>query len=289
MTNDFDKDIHSFIDMIGAMASLDFSKRLEAGLSNAPSDVLAHGLNMLSEELEANVVKKSRLDEINDGLEKFSYTVAHDIRSPLNSAIGIISLIEMELGTDVNPNIQEYLSLLKQVHQRIADMVKGILDYSKTDFNTLQTTSVNIGELCREIHKEYPANKLHITIDEQMPVVEYNRLALWQVMSNLIGNAVKYNDKDRCEVHIGFREFESVFEISLEDNGPGIDASKAARVFDLFENFRSQEDNSYGVGLSIVKKIVNQADGEIWLESNPGSGAKFVFTVKKQNEIFFPA
>lgn len=281
MTNDLDKDIHSFIEMIGSMASLDFSKRLEAGMSNNPSDVLALGLNMLSEELEANVVKKSRLEEINDGLEKFSYTVAHDIRSPLNSAIGIISLIEMELGANANPNITEYLSLLKQVHQRIADMVKGILDYSKTDFNTLQTESINIEDICREIKKEYTANKLLITISEQMPLIQYNRLALWQVLSNLIGNAVKYNDKGRCEVYIGFREFESEYEISLEDNGPGINESNAARVFDLFENFKSQEGNSYGVGLSIVKKIVNQANGNIWLEPNQGKGAKFVFTVKK--------
>lgn len=281
--NNLDNQIHKFIEMIGAMASLNFSKRLEADINDDPVNVLAYGLNMLSEELEQNVVKKSRLTEVNTSLEKFSYTVAHDIRSPLNSAIGITSLLEMELGQDMPPHVAEYFSLLKQVHQRIADMVKGILDYSKADFNTLHTEAIDIQSMCHDIAEEFDSRKitLRILFPEAVPVIQYNKLAIWQLFSNLIGNAVKYNDKEACEITVNCKEREQVYELSIKDNGPGIPADKLEKIFDLFENFKSEDNNSYGVGLSIVKKIVNQSNGEIWVQSEPGNGTNFIFTVAK--------
>lgn len=281
--NNLDNQIHKFIDMIGAMASLDFSKRLEAHVNDDPANVLAFGLNMLSEELEQNVVKKSRLTEVNTSLEKFTYTVAHDIRSPLNSAIGITSLLEMELGQDIPQHVAEYLALLKQVHQRIADMVKGILEYSKADFNTLNTEAIDIQSMCHDIAEEFDSRKVKLSIlfPAAVPAIHYNKLAIWQLFSNLIGNAVKYNDKEVCEITVTCTERDLVYELSIKDNGPGIPAEKLEKIFDLFENFKSEDNNSYGVGLSIVKKIVNQSNGDIWVESEPGKSTNFIFTVAK--------
>lgn len=271
------------VGMISSMAALDFSKRLDVAVDDNPINIMAYGLNMLSEELEQHVVRKSMLEETNANLEKFSYTVAHDIRSPLNSAIGITSLIEMELGKDIDPNVADYISLLKQIHQRMSDMIKGILEYSKSDFNALETEEIDIPAMCHDIAEEFDSRKVTIKyiMPETIPTIKYNRLAMWQVFSNLIGNAVKYNDKPVCEITFDYSDAGHLYELSIKDNGPGIPADKLDKVFDLFENFKSEDNNSYGVGLSIVKKIINQAGGSVWLDSRPGEGTRFTFTIAK--------
>ncbi|MBI3521027.1 MAG: HAMP domain-containing histidine kinase [Bacteroidetes bacterium] len=273
------------IEMISSMASLDFSERLDTEITNDPIDVISYGLNMLSEELEHNVVKKSKLEEINMNLEKFSYTVAHDLKSPLNTISALISLIEMENEKIVNSKIQEYIHLIKETNDRSRNMVNGILEYSRLNFRNVSMQKIDFGELCSKIAKEYSINKrVIISIDTPMPEVYYDETALTQVLNNLLSNAIKHNDKDLCKIGISAIDKENHYEIRISDNGPGILDEQKNKIFNLFENQNSRNSNSTGIGLAIVKRIINETYGSIEVESDENKGATFIFTIQKKEE-----
>ncbi|GAB3663228.1 hypothetical protein GCM10028791_38550 [Echinicola sediminis] len=271
------------VEMINSMAKKDFSNRLRIEVSDEPINLIAYGLNMLSEELETNLVQKSLLKEINDNLEKFTLTVAHEIKSPLNSSSGLISLIEDEIQYYENPELKKYLEILKQINERTRKMVNEILAYSKTHLDWAKLDHLNLSEVSANLAKEYAFdNRIKIHFNEHMPTIIYNESALLQLMGNLISNAVKYNDKALCEIFIECEEKERHYVVSVSDNGPGINNENKVEIFNLYENFQSHREDSTGIGLAIIKKIVNQLKGEIWVESNPGNGSKFNFTILKQ-------
>lgn len=277
-----EKRINELIEMIGAMASLNFSKRLETAITDNPIDVVAFGLNMLSEELEANVVNKSMLEETNLNLERFCFTVAHDIKSPLSSAYSLITLIENELENVENKALKQYVALLKTINEQTRNMVNGILDYSRTNFNNVQIEEIDLHNVCSQIAQEYSVNNaVIINYPPQMPTVQYNSVALKQILGNLINNAIKHNDKPVCELEIQCADRDSFFEVSIADNGPGIPKKDRNKIFDLFESIKTPQEDSYGIGLSIVKKLVTQANGVVWVDDNVQHGAKFVFTITK--------
>lgn len=273
---------NDLISMIGSIAALDFSKRLEVELSEDPASVIAYGLNLLSEELEANVVKRSLLEEINSKLEQFAYILAHDIKSPLGIAMGALSVIGHELSDEKNKAVQEYFLVLKEALTRVERMTGGILEYSRTSFDRVRIAALSIGKICREIASLYPAgHQPEMYIDDDLPVVCFNETAMKQILQNLIDNAVKHCDKPRCRVAVRCSATDDFYLISVHDNGPGIPEDRLALVFDLFENFNAADSHSHGVGLSIVKKLVEQAGGKVSVSSVPGEGAVFSFTVSR--------
>ncbi|MBL7713189.1 MAG: HAMP domain-containing histidine kinase [Chitinophagaceae bacterium] len=275
-------DLNELVGMIGSIAALDFSKRLEVDLSDDPATVIAYGLNLLSEELEANVVKRSLLEEVNSNLEQFAYILAHDIKSPLGIAMGALSVIGHELGDEKNKVVQEYFPVLKEALTRVERMIAGILEYSRTSFDQVRITELSIGKICQELARLYPAaQQPEIHFDNDLPLVCFNETAMKQIFQNLIDNAVKHSDKSRCRIEVRCSAEEDFYLISVGDNGPGIPEDRLAGVFDLFEHFSSANTGSHGVGLSIVKKLVEQAGGHVSASSVPGEGATFSFTVSR--------
>lgn len=275
--------LHQVVEMIGSMARLDFSERLQTEITNDPIDVLSYGLNMLSEELEHNVVKKSELEAINANLEKFSYTVAHDLKSPLNTISALISLIEAENRKTPNEKIEEYVKLLKETNDRSRNMVNGILEYSRLNFRDVIRKQIDLGKLCAKIAEEHSINKgVSIAIAPHMPVVYYDETALTQVLNNLISNAIKHNDKDFCKIGISSVDKGTYYEISVSDNGPGVPQEQKENIFNLFENQNSRRSNSTGIGLAIVKRIVSGAHGTIWVNSENHKGLTITFTIQKE-------
>jgi signal transduction histidine kinase len=275
-------DLNDLIAMIGSIAALDFSKRLEVELDEDPATVIAFGLNMLSEELEENVVKRSSLEEVNKNLEQFAYILAHDIKSPLSIALGLLSIIEPELDIEKNEVLKEYFPPLKKSLTRINSMIIGILEYSRTSFDKVKISELDIQKICEEIGQLYPAErKPEMRISTGIPSISFNEIAMRQILQNLIGNAVKYNDKPVCRIDITCNELPDFYEISVQDNGPGISECDLALVFELFENLRSKDTQSHGVGLAIVRKLIEQAGGTIRVDSVLQSGTTFSFTISK--------
>ncbi|HTN17902.1 MAG TPA: HAMP domain-containing sensor histidine kinase [Chitinophagaceae bacterium] len=275
-------ELNDLIGMIGSIAALDFTKRLKVDINEDPTTVIAYGLNMLSEELEANVVKRSLLEEVNHNLDQFAHILAHDIKSPLGIALGLISIIESELAVEKNEVLREYFPALKEALGRIDRMILGILEYSRISFDKVKVSELSIGKICNELCALCPiGQKPEVSIAPDIPMICFNETAMRQIFQNLIDNAVKHNDKPVCRIVVSCSEEADVYRISVQDNGPGIAEDRLGLVFDWFENFRSANTQSHGVGLSIVKKLVEQAGGSISVSSVPGQGTRFSFTVSR--------
>ncbi len=275
----------TLIEMIAAMARLDFSQRVKTESSDDPMDVLAYGLNMLSEELEHKVDEKKRLEEINENLERFSFTVAHDLKSPILASNGLIDFMQDEIeenGQIPTSSLKEYLGILKDANTQISKLINGILQYSRLENDRMEMSFISLSDLCWEVSKSYQSNdSVSIEYAHDLPKVFHNETALSQVFRNLITNSIKYSDKEFCKIQIEYREFDSHHQIAVIDNGPGLKDNEKKIIFNLFENLRNASYESTGVGLAIVEKIVSKSGGRIWVEDIEPTGAKFVFTIPK--------
>jgi len=223
-----------------------------------------------------------KLKETNKNLEEFAYTAAHDMKSPLNSANGLISLLEMELKEINNERIADYLVKLKDTFDSTKQLINGILDYSKMGLTEIKMEQFDLCTLIAKITNQYSSNKKVVIYFKKLPlIVKHNKTALTQVIDNLFSNAIKYNDKEICEITVQCIEKKTHFEISISDNGPGIANKDKEKVFNLFENLNTSNTNSTGIGLATVKKIITETNGKIWIDSSEGQGTTIVFTINK--------
>lgn len=276
MTDTQNIEIREFVDMVSAMASLNFSNKIETKHSDGEWTALASGLNMLSEELESGLIHRSILEERNADLERFAFTVAHDLRAPVNATLGLISLIQSDLERSDLQSAKASLELLARQQQNINSMIEGILQYTRSGLNNTPWQEIDIRQMCEKLAGELrPHYSLQMNYDLAAPGIHFNRVALRQVLSNLFGNAVQHCDKHTCIISITTAATPSHFSLSIRDNGPGIPAEKLGKIFDLFENFRSTNTGSFGIGLSVVQKIITQAQGRISVTSTIGEGTTF--------------
>jgi signal transduction histidine kinase len=269
--------------MIGRVAALDFSSVLTTSQKNDMIDAIALGLNMLSEELNSNVVEKSKLDQVNRKLEQFAYTTAHDLKSPLNAITGLVCLLELTLNPDESSDVYQYINRLKKTTEQMKNLVQGILNYSKADLTAVAREEVDLNVVVKEIvETDQLTDFADIRIIGTLPEINFNRSAMNQIIRNLLSNAIKYSDKDRCRITLQAYDRGTAYCISVSDNGPGIAEEDHHKIFELFNTLDpSARYDSHGIGLATVKNILEAFDERIWVESIPGNGATFSFTLKK--------
>ena len=233
-------------------------------------------------------VQNEQLEVQKENLSQFAHTVSHDLKTPINGIIGLMHLIEFE-HTDLDEELRSKLYLMKKSAQQSNDLITGILAYSEADQEALDVQEVAVGKLLEDIISELPnEKKVIVNLTSDFPTVRCNELQLKQVFTNLINNAIKYNDKPAGQglVNISSHTKNGHYEFTVADNGPGIRAELHKTAFELFGKTHSgQYAFSSGIGLSIVKKLVEQNGGSISLDSDKGKGARFTFTwkVKKRS------
>lgn len=229
-------------------------------------------------------VEKSKVQDINKQLEKFVYTVAHDIKSPLTGIKGLLSIISMAHELDANPKLKEFLDLAIKASNHLAGMISSILEYSKTSIDQQRVEEVNTRELVQHISEIlFPPGNIKIVVMENMPLLKTRKLKIEQVFQNLIGNAIKYSDKDEGYIEIGCTDMTDHHRFYIKDNGQGISEENNKIVFQLFSKTDNTTDRetSTGVGLNIVKLMIEEQGGKIWVDSEPGAGSTFYFEWKK--------
>ncbi|HNQ11896.1 MAG TPA: ATP-binding protein [Bacteroidia bacterium] len=210
-------------------------------------------------------------------LDKFAYVVSHDLKAPLRAIGNLSGYIEEEAGALFTEDVRENFNIIKGRVSRMEDLINGLLEYSKAHRRKEQEVEVDTNQLINEIIEFIGVPKnCTISISNTLPTIVSEKFKLQQVLSNIMDNAIKYNDKEQIEVKISSIDKGDFVEFTIEDNGPGIDARYHEKIFVIFQTLNARDEfESTGVGLAIVKKITEEAGGRVWVESEKGQGSQF--------------
>jgi signal transduction histidine kinase len=233
-------------------------------------------------ELESAI---DTIREKNKELERFAYTAAHDLRSPLNNIISIVNLLENNKNQALADQ-QKLISIIGRSSTRLRTLIEDLLNYSRLEKIKEEKTSVDIPSFFNDIKSLFydGASNRSIDLKTDLLNIHVNKTALEQILINLISNAVKYNDKPLPQIDVEICETKTAYEFKVGDNGPGIDIKDQTRIFHLFETAAIKDrfgNKGSGIGLATVKKLVEMNRGNIHIESKPGRGATFIFSLGK--------
>ncbi|MEH6408502.1 MAG: ATP-binding protein [Leeuwenhoekiella sp.] len=227
------------------------------------------------EELHKNLERKNQV------LSDYAHMVSHDLKSPLRSIDSLVNWIMEDNRDLINEECSTQFDLILKNVEKMDDLITGILNYSTIDQAELSTYDVDTQHLVSEVVQFlYAPAHIKIQIDNNLPVINGDKFRLQQLFQNLIQNAIKSIDKAQGEINIGVKERGHTWEFFIKDNGKGISAQHHNKIFQIFEKIDGDQ-NSTGIGLSIVRKIIDFYDGDIWLKSKPEEGTTFYFTLPK--------
>jgi signal transduction histidine kinase len=240
-------------------------------------------LQQSEEQLQAERERaQSALENRNQELYCFVHTVSHDLKAPLRAIANLSEWIEEDLEGALTVGTQAQMTLLRNRVERMSATIDGLLNYARSGETDGSIESVEVAQLLAEaIDSLSPPPTFSIEI-APMPIITTNRLPLFQVFTNLIGNAIEHHDRSNGLIRVAVRELEDLYEFSVADDGVGIALEQHEWIFGMFQAINPQHrSDSTGIGLAIVKKIIEAQGGTIWLESEVGKGTTFYFTWKK--------
>ncbi len=225
--------------------------------------------------------------QINEELSHFAYVVSHDLKAPLRGITMLAEWLCTDYGHQLDDEAKENFALLQHRVERMHNLIEGILAYSRVGRLKEDITGIDLDALLPEIIDAIaPPEHILIRTDGPLPVIPYEPTRMTQVFQNLLTNAVKYMDKPVGHVVVACAENESAWTFSISDNGPGIEAKHFDRIFKIFQTLAPRDEfESTGVGLTLVKKIVESCGGRIWITSEIGQGSTFFFTVPKPETV----
>jgi PAS domain S-box-containing protein len=237
----------------------------------------------LQQELEDRV---QSLERSNEELEKFAYVVSHDLQQPLSVVSSYLELLSDSCRDKLSVEEAGYLERAANSSLRVQEMVDAVLSYARVDSQGQDFTTVDLADVFEEVKaglwKEIACARAEISNDP-LPVVEADSSQIQQLLQNLLSNSLKFADKIPARVHVGVEEGEDAWQISIRDEGIGLDPEAADRVFVMFQRLHTEKEfPGSGIGLAICKRIVERHGGRIWVESEPKRGATFFFTIPRR-------
>ncbi|WP_435263542.1 sensor histidine kinase [Tenacibaculum sp. nBUS_03] len=250
------------------------------------------GLLEANQNLESKIKQRTldlenrakQLYERNKDLEEFAYVVSHDLKRPLRNIHALASWVvesDSSYGNKLSEVTENLVTLQEQVDQMDL-LINGILNYSLQMDKEKEVKLVDVDKLVKRISMVNSTNKSVIEIKNKLPKLLFNESQLLQVFQNLIQNAIKHNDKITSEIEIDYKKVNNEHVFSVSDNGPGIEEKYHAKIFQLFQKLGIKSHiDSIGIGLALVKKIIERNGGRIWVESILGEGTTFFITIRE--------
>ncbi len=220
------------------------------------------------------------LEVQNQELSDYAHMVSHDLKSPLRSIDTLTTWLQEDYASKLDSAGKKQITSIRNSVEKMDTLISGILEYSTIGKTKITSYPVDVNVLLKDIISliQVPA---HISIEiEDLPIVQGDKYRLQQLFQNLLSNALAYNDKKEGKIQVGVKDLGAFWEFFVKDNGKGISDHYFKKIFKVFEKLENN-DTSTGIGLSIVKKIVEMYQGQIWLESEETKGTTFYFTLKK--------
>jgi signal transduction histidine kinase len=280
---------------VGVIAATLISALLVTLIERLYSQAIEQGevIRRQNDELHATVDEQTRfLVSSNDSLKEFAYLTSHDLREPLRNISGFITLIRKQCDTldmedKVRNEVHEYFDYVHQGVQQMEELISDIKEYSAINVLEKNFATVAMGDLAHQVRETLDAEitKSHATIfiQSNIPDVTGDKTLLYSLLLNLISNAIKYRKPDVAPViHINYEHTDKGHVFAVKDNGIGIEEEYRERIFFAFKRLHGKQGaySGTGLGLAICKKTVEIHGGDIWLESTPGEGSTFYFSLK---------
>jgi len=227
------------------------------------------------------------LDKKNKDLEAFVYIISHDLKAPLLSLEGFVSILLNKYKDSIDETGQLYLSRIQANVEKMEDLIQDLLELSRIGRIVHDYESVDITEIVKEaietLQIQLSKKRTELVIQDNLPKITCDRVRIKQVFENLISNANKFMGKenDKPVIEIGFYDKGDFFEFFVKDNGVGIQKKYHEKIFEIFARLGDVEVEGTGLGLAIVKKIVETYNGKIWIDSKVGKGTTVYFTLPK--------
>jgi PAS domain S-box-containing protein len=238
-------------------------------------------IQRLNEALQAH---GRQLEASNQELEAFSYSVSHDLRAPLRGIDGFSQALLEDHGPNMPEEARDHLSRIRNAAQRMAQLIDDLLNLSRITRAELCHEPIDLsiigGAVVADLRRADPQRQIEIRIPESLPARGDVRL-MGVVMTNLVGNAWKFTSKTaQPRIELGFQQSLQETIYFVRDNGMGFDMKYAGKLFGAFQRLHAQSEfPGTGIGLATVRRIINRHGGRIWVESEPGKGATFFFTL----------
>ena len=242
----------------------------------------------LNMDLERRVALRTKeLQRSNEDLQQFAYVASHDLKEPMRMISSYCSLLQRRYEGRLDGDADTYIGFIVDGVKRMNTLITDLLEYSRAgESKGEHKTEVDV----QEVFSNVLAN-LEVTIadsgaqitSDYLPKIVYDPVRLTQLLQNLVGNAIKYRSPERpLTIHVGCKKSENETTFSVKDNGMGIEPEHHDQIFGIFKRLHGNDIEGTGIGLAMCKKIIERHGGRIWLESTPGVGSTFFFTVPQQ-------
>jgi signal transduction histidine kinase len=226
-----------------------------------------------------------RLKEVNEKLEQFAYIASHDLQAPLNTIIGMFSLLERKGYITPEFEQTQYYQFIRLNITKMKQLISGLLEFSKIDSAEIQLETVDLNKVCQEaiqsLHAEIQKNEAQFKLQD-LPQVNGERMLLFRLFQNLFSNALKFRSEEPPEIHVSCDIKDDELYIRVSDNGIGIDPKQSEQIFGFMKRLHTYDAiPGTGIGLAACKRIVEMHGGTIGVESAPNQGSTFFFTLKR--------
>ncbi|WP_111708693.1 PAS domain S-box protein [Lutibacter citreus] len=245
--------------------------------NNLKSEILKY-----TEDLEEKIKERTAQLEFSNGeLRDFAQIVSHDLKAPLRAISQLSYWVSEDYSDKIDAEGKEYLKMLVSRVKRMDDLIEGVLQYSRAGKAREKEIAINLDTIVNDVITDLnPPNNITITLENTLPQILGDPTRFGQLFQNLINNAIKFNNKPKGIINIGCKQVNKNWQFYVSDNGPGIEEKYFDRIFQIFQRLESRDNQEgTGVGLTLVKRILQIYGGKIWIESEIDKGTIFFFTL----------